>query len=102
MMARRSAVVVEVDPMSDGRCDELQHLLALVFDRVAIVSRPVREAEVDAKACSQPVGPPGNSVLLEDTVEPAVERLGDCLDVLVKPRLAISPKCRQPRCYRHH
>ena len=89
MMARRAAVVVEVDAVVDGGLDEAQHLGALLLDGVAVVVRLPFEAEVDAEAGAEALDVGGDLVLGEELGEAGEEQVGDGMNVIVKTRRAI-------------
>ena len=61
-MTRRSAVVVEINAVLDGRLHEAKHLCALMLDGVAIVSNFPGHAKVDAKARPETLYPCDHAV----------------------------------------
>src|SRR6188474_2954698 len=60
VMARRPAVIVEVNAVCYGRLDEAQHLLALMMDGIAVIAHFTLDAEIDAEASTEPLNVSGD------------------------------------------
>src|SRR2546430_17278484 len=73
VMARRSAVVVEIDAFLNRQGDETQHPFPLVANGIPIAAYGFRNAEVDAEARAEPLDMSRDAMALEEVVEAAVE-----------------------------
>src|SRR5262249_9606089 len=80
VMAGCSGVVVEVDTLPDGRGDEMQHLLAMVLDGVAVTAHLARHAEIDAEPRPQPLHARRDSAPLEDLAQSMIKTIRNGVD----------------------